>query len=178
MSPRAAARRIAGSSVLVAVLLAGCAGDGQSLPEPDVSASAPAIGEAAQRPTTPPEALSAFEQQLPLTGSFVSQAVATEGTVRVERRDDGSVWLMIEGLRTSDSPDLRVHLKPDPLQQDAQGHWGTAAGGHRYEIATIDPTVPDHAVELPGAHDMPAMMTVTLFEYVEPFPSFGSAALG
>lgn len=178
MPPPTAARWIAGLSLPLALLVSGCAADSQPLPSADATPSTTGTREHAPRPTTHPAPLSAFEQQLPLTGSFVSQAVATEGAVRIERRDDGSVWIMIEGLRTGDSPDLRVHLKPDPLQQDAQGHWGTASGGDRYELATIDPTVPDHAIEVPGAHEMPAMLTLTLFEYVSPYPSFGSAALG
>lgn len=169
--------RLAVLCLPLALVISGCGADVQPSPTPATTPTAATL-EPTTRPSESPAALSPFEQQLPLTGSFVSQAVETEGTVRIERRDDGSVWILLEGLRTGSASDLRVHLKPDLLERDAQGSWTTPVGGIRYEIGTIDPTVPDHAIEVPGAHEMPEMLTVTLFEYVSPFPSFGSAALG
>jgi hypothetical protein len=124
-----------------------------------------------------PVALSEFEQQLPLIGLFVSQATETSGTARIERRVDGSVWVILDDFRTGDASDLRLYLKADPLLQDADGHWGSAEDG--YEIASIDPTAPTQEIEVPGARDMPAIRTLTVRNYVAPdYPAFGSAALG
>ena len=53
---------------------------------------------------------------------------------------------------------------------------GSAEDG--YEIASIDPTAPTQEIEVPGAWTMPAMLTLTVRNYVAPdFPAFGSAAL-
>lgn len=132
-------------------------------------APAPAAAEA--------PALSEFERQLPLSGRFVSQAAETSGTVRIERRADGTVWVVLEDFRTADASDLRLYLKTDPLLQDADGHWGASEGG--FEIAPIDPARPTQEIEVPGAWDMPAIRTLTVRNYVAPdYPSFGSAALG
>ncbi len=162
-------------AVLLALALSGCA-----------VAGAPVQGSATSGAITPipsaslasePPALSEFEQQLPLSGSFVSQASDTTGTARIERRADGSVWVTLEGFRTGDASDLRLYLKTDPLLQDSNGHWGSSESG--FEIASIDPTAPTQEIEVPGAWTMPAIRTLTVMNYVPPdFPAFGSAALG
>ena len=137
--------------------------DAQSVAPAPVASAAPALSE--------------FEQQLPLSGRFVSQAAETSGTVRIERRADGTVWVVLEDFRTEDASDLRVYLKTDPLLQDADGHWVSSENG--YDIATVDPARPTQEIEVPGAWDMPAIRSLTVRNYVAPdSPAFGSAALG
>jgi len=120
--------------------------------------------------------LSAFEEQLPLSGTFVSQATATEGSVEIQRREDGSVWIVLENFDTGYAPDLRLYLKEDELLQDADGYWGAAEGG--YELLLADPGAPRQEIEVPGAWDMPEIRTLTVADYTPPdFPALGSVAL-
>ncbi|GAA1825881.1 hypothetical protein GCM10009750_06440 [Agromyces salentinus] len=163
------------TAVGLALAMCGCTVATAPVPTPVTSTAiepAPSSSTASE-----PRALSEFEQQLPLTGSFVSQASDTTGTARIERRADGSVWVMLEDFQTGDASDLRLYLKTDPLLQDTDGHWGSAEGG--YEIASIDPSAPTQEIEVPGTWTMPAIQTLTVANYVAPhFPAFGSAALG
>jgi hypothetical protein len=153
----------------VAVLLGGCTVTAGQVPPPP-SATATASGDAQA------SELSEFEQQLPLSGEFVSQAAATEGTVDIERRSDGSVWVLLEDFHTGDAADLRLYLKEDALLQDADGYWGSAEGG--YEIAVIDPGATSQEIEVPGAWVMPAIQSLTVMDYTSPdFPALGSVAL-
>lgn len=163
------------SAIGLALAMCGCAV--ATVPGPAPVTSRTIAPTPSTSTATEPPALSEFEQQLPLTGSFVSQASDTTGTARIERRADGSVWVTLEGFRTGDASDLRLYLKTDPLLQDANGHWGSSESG--FEIASIDPTAPTQEIEVPGAWTMPAIRTLTVMNYVPPdFPAFGSAALG
>lgn len=156
----------AGAAIL---LLSGCAAAASPAP------TTPAAIE--QATPTPTPTVSGFEQQLPLAGVFVSQAVETSGSVRIERGDDGVVRIALSDFSTGDATDLRLYLKTDPLVQDADGYWGSSEDG--YEIADVDPDAANQTIEVPGAWTMPAMYTLSVRDYVAPdFPSFGSAALG
>lgn len=112
----------------------------------------------------------------PLTGHFVSQASETSRTARIERRAAGSVWVIFDDFHTGGASDLRLHLRADPLVQDADDHWGSAEDG--YEIASIDRAAPMQEIEVPGTRDMPATRRLSVRNYVAPdYPAFGSAAL-
>jgi len=155
-----------------AVLLGGCTVSADPIPSPPIVASS--------SPTTSGQAdksdLSEFEKQLPLTGTFVSQFADTEGTVKIERRSEGSVWIVIKDFHTGAASDLRLYLKADELVQDSDGHWGSSEDG--YEIAVHDLDTANYEIEVPGAWDMPAMHTLTIRDYTPPdYPSLGSVAL-
>jgi hypothetical protein len=156
----------------VALLLSGCTSTAEAVTPPTAAVSgSPASVEADEASD-----LSEFEKQLPLSGEFVSQATAADGTVEIERRDDGSVWIVLEDFSTGDASDLRLYLKEDALVQDADGYWGSAEGG--YEIAVIDPDASSQEIAVPGAWDMPAISSLTVMDYAGPgFPALGSAAL-
>ncbi|HEX6953276.1 MAG TPA: DM13 domain-containing protein [Agromyces sp.] len=190
MSRLRAAGRVAAVAIPLTLVLSGCHVATDPVPSPVASpTSSPTASEPVDPEPVDPEsvapapvasaapALSEFEQQLPLSGRFVSQAAETSGTVRIERRADGTVWVVLEDFRTEDAPDLRVYLKTDPLLQDADGHWVSSENG--YDIATVDPARPTQEIEVPGAWDMPAIRSLTVRNYVAPdSPAFGSAALG
>jgi hypothetical protein len=156
----------------VALLLSGCTAPAEAVTPPTAAASDSSAASDDGRASE----LSEFEKQLPLSGAFVSQATATDGTVEIERRSDGSVWVVLEGFSTGDASDLRLYLKEDALVQDADGYWGSAEGG--YEIAVIDPDASSQEIAVPGAWDMPAISSLTVMDYAGPgFPALGSAAL-
>ena len=54
-------------------------------------------------------------------GSFISHEHATTGTVRILELPDGSRVLRIEGLDTSDGPDLKVWLSDQPVIDGVDG---------------------------------------------------------
>jgi hypothetical protein len=165
-------RRIGVIAIPVALLLSGCTSTEVAVTPPTALVS----GSPASVETDEASNLSEFEKQLPLSGEFVSQAAATEGSVGIERRDDGSVWVVLEDFSTGDASDLRLYLKEEALVQDADGYWGSAEGG--YEIAVIDPDSATQEIEVPGAWDMPAISSLTVMDYAGPgFPALGSAAL-
>ena len=100
----------------------------------------------------------------------------TEGSVEIQRREDGSVWIVLENFDTGDAADLRLYLKEDELLQDADGYWGAAEGG--YELLLADPGASRQEIEVPGAWDMPEILTLTVADYTPPdFPALGSVAL-
>ncbi|TFD02947.1 hypothetical protein E3T25_07820 [Cryobacterium sandaracinum] len=170
---RIRAFRWIGAIGIPVALLGGCAFASNPVSSPPTPTSSSPITSA---PAETPE-LSEFEQQLPLSGEFVSQAAETTGTVDIQRREGGSVWIVLENFRTGDETDLRLYLKQDALVQDAEGHWGSSEDG--YEIASIDPGASTQEIEVPGAWDMPAMYTLTVGAYLPPdYPALGSAALG
>jgi hypothetical protein len=140
------------------------------------TSTAPPVASVAPIPT-PTATSSGFEQQLPLAGTFVSQAATTSGSVRIERGEDGVIRVVLSDFATGDATDLRLYLKADPLVQDADGYWGSSENG--YEIATIDPEASNQEIAVPGAWTMPAMYTLSVVDYFGPdYPSLGSAALG
>jgi hypothetical protein len=168
-------RRIGIIVIPVALLLSGCTATAEAVTPP--SAASPDSADASDSSSAGQASeLSEFEKQLPLSGKFVSQATATDGTVEIERRSDGSVWILLENFSTGDAADLRLYLKEDALVQNGNRYWDSAAGG--YEIAVIDPDATTQAIEVPGAWDMPAISSLTVMDYAGPdFLALGSAAL-
>jgi hypothetical protein len=165
-------RRVGMIWIPVALLLGGCTATAEAVAPP----AATAFGSPAAPDVDQASELSEFEQQLPLGGEFVSQATATEGTVEIQRRDDGSVWVVLDDFQTGDASDLRLYLKEDALVQDADGHWGSAEGGN--EIAVIDPDEAHQEIEVPGAWTMSTIRSLTVMDYAGPdYPALGSAAL-
>jgi hypothetical protein len=167
-------------TVTVTALAGGLLLSGCTAAEPTAGPSAAADGVPATSSVAPPSAaspLSAFEQQLPLSGDFVSQQTATTGSVRIERRADGSTWAVLTGFSTGDASDLRLSLKEGALDQDASGNWVDTAG-YSFDIAALDPDLPDQEIPIPGAATMPEIRTLTAMDYQGPdYPSLGSVAL-
>ncbi|PPF14401.1 hypothetical protein C5C94_07220 [Rathayibacter sp. AY1C3] len=166
---------VAVTALAGALLLSGCTG-GEPTTGPSAPAdAAPATSSAA--PSSEESSLSAFEQQLPLSGDFVSQQTGTTGSVRIERRTDGSTWAVLTGFSTGDASDLRLSLKEGALEQDESGDWVDTAG-YSFEIAALDPDRPDQEIPIPGAATMPEIRTLTVMDYQGPdYPSLGSVAL-
>jgi hypothetical protein len=80
----------------------------------------PAAAEAADGPTAGPRTVAADAPQLvPLAeGAFSSLEHETSGRALVLELPDGVRYLRLEGLATSNGPDLRVYLSSVPAQDD------------------------------------------------------------
>lgn len=164
-------------AVIAALALSGCSADGVASTAAE-SSSRPTPSSIAEPLGVEPEEdeLSEFEQQLPLSGELVSQASATQGTVRIERRTDGSVWVVLDDFGTGESTDPRLFLKWAPLVQTADGYWVSDEEG--FDIGSIDPDLAAQEIEVPGARDMPTIQSLTIMDYAPPsYPALGSAAL-
>jgi hypothetical protein len=170
MGRKRVSRWVSAIGLPIAVLLSGCTVATVPSPTPAASTS-PSASEDARS-----SELSEFEKQLPLSGEFVSQSADTGGTVQIERRTDGSVWIIIDNFHTGAASDARLYLKEDPLLQDADGYWGSSEGG--FEMAPFDLNTPNLEIEVPGAWTMPTILSLTIADYSSPdFPALGSVAL-
>ena len=74
-------------------------------------------------PTTPQELPEASTPIVLAEGEFISHEYVTVGSARILELPDGSRVLRIEGLDTSDGPDLKVWLTDQPVIDGAAG-WG------------------------------------------------------
>lgn len=145
-----------------------------SFPTQDtVASSHPPV--ASTRPVSETDVMSTFEQQLPLTGEFVSQAAETRGSARIELREDGTAWVVLTDFTTGPGLDLRLYLIDGPLVRDADGHWVAGPSSFQYEVAQIDPALAEQEIEVPAAGELPQIQTLTIKEYA--VASFGSVAL-
>jgi hypothetical protein len=108
-----------------------------------------------------------------LRGTFVSQAHDTAGTASVLQLPDGSRVLRLEGLRTSDGPDLKVWLTAAP----ATGEGGPQVDDGAYRsLGDLKGNAGDQNYAVPGDLDLKTLRTVSI--WCERFSvSFGAAAL-
>ncbi|MGW4021184.1 DM13 domain-containing protein [Streptomyces sp. NPDC005009] len=89
----------------------------EALPEAPAAASAPPAGEPSGAAATPPPAGPATLA----SGELISHEHATSGTVRFVRLSDGSHVVRLEGLDTSNGPDLHVWLTDAPVKEGRAG---------------------------------------------------------
>ena len=110
-----------------------------------------------------------------LTGVLVSHEHATSGTVRVIELPDGARQLALEGLETSNGPDVHVWLSAGPVIEGSDG-WFTAGGYDHIDLGPIKGNLGDQLYDIPGGVDLTVFRTVDL--WCERFAvSFGAAAL-
>lgn len=147
----------------------------------DIPAAAPAAISPTATPDSSPTAATAAPAPAPqgpvdlLSGSFVSHEHTTSGSVRVIEHPDGTRQLAIEGLETSNGPDVHVWLSAAPVIEGFDG-WFTAAGYDHVDLGPIKGNLGDQLYDIPADVDLAAYPTVYL--WCVPFSvSFGAAAL-
>ncbi|WP_322411601.1 DM13 domain-containing protein [Microbacterium invictum] len=111
-----------------------------------------------------------------LSGTFISHEHATSGTVRVIENPDGSRYLAIEDLATTNGPDVHVWLSAGPVVEGFDG-WFTAAQHPFVDLGQIKGNLGDQLYEIPDDVDLDRFRTVDLW-CVQFSVSFGAAALG
>ncbi|MFH9742638.1 DM13 domain-containing protein [Streptomyces roseolus] len=133
------------------------------------SASATASGEPV--PGTPSPAGPVTVAQ----GGFISHEHATAGTVKIVRLADGTHTLRLEGLDTSNGPDLRVRLSDAPVKEGKAG-WFVFDDGKYVDLAKLKGNKGDQNYPLPAGVDWSAYPSVSI--WCDRFDvSFGAAAL-
>jgi hypothetical protein len=110
--------------------------------------AAPAPASQSQGPSVAPSAV-AVPREL-ATGQFISHEHASSGTVKILALPDGSRILRLEGLDTSDGPDLRVWLTDAPVVEGAAG-WYVFDDGAYLDLGTLKANKGDQNYEIPAA---------------------------
>ncbi|MEU3609647.1 DM13 domain-containing protein [Streptomyces sp. NPDC035033] len=125
---------------------------------------------AAATPSTAPAAPATVAR-----GSFISHEHATTGTVRIVRLADGTHTLRLEGLDTSNGPDLRVWLSDAPVKEGRAG-WGVFDDGKYVDLAKLKGNKGDQNYPLPADLDLSAYTSVSI--WCDRFDvSFGAAEI-
>ena len=118
---------------------------------------------------------SAVDTVLLEEGTFVDHDHGTSGNVRILALDDGSRVLRLEGLRTSNGPDLEVWLSDQPVLAGPEG-WSIFDDGAYVNLGPLKGNIGTQAYDLPADVDLGAVPTVVI--WCERFSrAFGSATL-
>ncbi|MFD8008817.1 DM13 domain-containing protein [Streptomyces sp. NPDC058955] len=108
-------------------------------------------------------------------GSFVTHEHTTTGTVKIVRLADGTHTLRLEGLDTSNGPDLRVWLSDAPVKEGKAG-WGVFDDGKYVNLARLKGNKGDQNYPLPADLDLSAYTSVSI--WCDRFDvSFGAAEI-
>ncbi len=188
-APRSALRRLSRPAVLVpvlAILLTGAAvflylfqpwalvvdkTVNEAAPA-GVSADAPAAdkapaGGADNAAEAPPKVLA--------TGEFISHEHDTAGSARIVALADGSRVLRLEGLDTSNGPDLHVWLTDAPVRQGRSG-WGVFDDGQYVDLGKLKGNQGSHNYAIPASVDLDELTSISI--WCDRFNvSFGAAQL-
>ena len=96
------------------------------------------------------------------TGTLVSLEHDTSGSARLIRLTDGSVQLVLEGLNTSDGPDLRVWLTDQPVVQDETG-WHVFDDGRYVEVGRLKGNRGNQVYPVPAGTDLSGLRSVAIW---------------
>ncbi|MEY2849802.1 MAG: hypothetical protein RI885_2469 [Actinomycetota bacterium] len=142
-----------------------------STPEVAASSSPSASTSPSVSPSADAPASSVDER----TGSFISHEHATSGGVRIVALPDGSRVLAIDGLTTTDGPDVHVWLSSTDVVEGRDG-WSTAGTGEHLDLGILRGNIGDLVYEIPSDVDLSRFASVSL--WCEQFGvSFGAAQL-
>lgn len=135
---------------------------------------------AAQEPTDPaepatPAPAAPAAPQTVATGEFISHEHGTSGTVKVLRLPDGSQTMRLEGLDTSNGPDLHLWITDAEVREGKAG-WGVFDDGEHRSLGKLKGNKGDQNYALPSDIDLDRFSSVTI--WCDRFNvSFGAAAL-
>ncbi|MGA1092312.1 MAG: DM13 domain-containing protein [Candidatus Nanopelagicales bacterium] len=141
-------------------------------PAPSSASASPDAQSSSAEPTPPPPPA---EPIVLAEGSFISHEHATTGTVRILELPDGSRVLRIEGLDTSDGPDLKVWLSDQPVIDGVDG-WGVFDDGAYVSLGDLKGNKGNQNYPIPADVDLADYTAVSI--WCERFAvSFGAAEL-
>jgi len=93
------------------------------------------------------------------SGAFRSLEHGTTGSVRIVALGDGSRFVRLEALDTSDGPDLRVYLTDQPLSDD----WGVWDDGRYLDLGPLKGNVGDSNYRIADDVDLSGFRTVVIW---------------
>ncbi|MCB5167312.1 DM13 domain-containing protein [Streptomyces bambusae] len=132
-------------------------------------------------PTVPPSGAASVPPAAPAApqtlaeGAFISHEHDTRGTAQVIRLSDGSHVLRLEGLDTSNGPDLRVWLTDAPVKQGVAG-WRVFDDGKYVSLGRLKGNKGDQNYAIPAGVHLADYTSVAI--WCDRFDvSFGAAEL-
>ena len=139
-------------------------------PVPSMASASPEEQSPSAEPTP---TLTPAEPTVLAEGSVISHEHATPGTVRILELPDGSRILRIEGLDTSDGPDLKVWLSDQPVIDGVDG-WGVFDDGVYVSLGDLKGNRGNQNYPIPADVDLADYTAVSI--WCERFAvSFGAA---
>ncbi|MCP3802806.1 DM13 domain-containing protein [Allokutzneria sp. A3M-2-11 16] len=138
------------------------ASSSSTVPSPSTAPSTSAAPPSQPKPTTVELA----------SGAFVTQEHKTTGTAKVLTLADGNRVLRLEGLATSDGPDLHVWL----TDATAGGSWGKYDDGRSVKLGALKATHGNQNYAIPAKAELGGLRSVVI--WCDRFNvAFGSAPL-
>lgn len=133
----------------------------------------PAIAAASGVPSASPQPVA--EAVTIARGTFISHEHDTTGAVSVVREPDGSRYLRIENLDTSNGPALKVWLTDAPVQSGKAG-WYVFDDGRHVDLGALKGNKGSQNYSIPADVDLATYRSVSI--WCERFHvSFGAAEL-
>ena len=129
---------------------------------PGASAEVPATGSTVTGPSDPaaPQAEQGSDGPATLAqGSFTSLEHTTTGAVVVLELEDGTLYLRLEDLETSNGPDLRVILTDQPLSDD----WHVWDDGEVVDLGPLKGNLGNSNYEIPPSLDLGDFQTAVIW---------------
>ncbi|MDP1879231.1 MAG: DM13 domain-containing protein [Actinomycetota bacterium] len=137
--------------------------------------SAPAVVVDATTPAPEQSESVAAQPKVIATGEFISHEHGTSGTASVIALPDGDRVLRIEGLDTSNGPDLRVWLSDAPVIEGRDG-WFVFDDGDYADLGELKGNRGNQNYRIPVSVDLEDLTSVTI--WCDRFSvSFGAAEL-
>lgn len=93
------------------------------------------------------------------TGAFVDAEHGTSGRATIFRRSDGTRFLRIADLDTSNGPDLHVWLTDQP----SGGSWGSYDDGRHVRLGALKGNKGDQSYPIPEGADLARMRSVVIW---------------
>lgn len=136
----------------------------EALPTVTASAAAQGSGVLAPAPSEPETSVTSTPSLTPTAetlaaGTFVDAEHATSGTARIIRLADGSRYLRLENLSSSDGPDLHVWLTDQP----SGGDWGSYDDGRYVALGVLKATDGNQNYAIPGDADLAGLVSVVIW---------------
>ena len=114
------------------------------------------------------------------SGEFIDAEHGTSGTATIFRRSDGSRFLRLEDLDTSNGPDLHVWVTDRQSGGDCEGcfgSWGIYDDGDYVRLGPLKGNKGSQAYEIPDDADLAGMRSVVI--WCDKFNvAFGTAPIG
>jgi len=124
----------------------------------EVAEGLPTPGAASGLSREPPRGASTDVEELG-SGSFRGLEHGTTGMARIVRLADGSRFVRLEDLDTSDGPDLRVYLTDQPVSDD----WGVWDDGAYIDLGALKGNVGDSNYRIADSVDLSGFRTVVIW---------------
>lgn len=126
-------------------------------------------------PTAPAGGGAAADPVVLAAGSFISHEHETTGSVSILQLADGSRVLRLEGLSTSNGPDLKVWLSDAPVIEGTDG-WRVFDDGAWADLGALKGNVGSQNYAIPADVDLAQLTSVSI--WCDRFDvSFGAAVL-